>query len=235
MSGQFRLLIELQHLDDRLRALRAEQHDLPQILQPYEQACATAREELARLHATIEDAERQRRTLERELDSLQTQLAKTQSKLRDVKTNKEYSAVLAEIDAGKQHIAALEDQVLDLMEMTEQQRQAHQAQEQHVREAGQKLTEQEKHVQQTHAGLAQRITAEEAMRQDLVADLDDNFYAIYQRRAAQRGGQAVVQVQDGTCNGCHLKIQPQLVSEIRQQEKLTTCPHCQRILLWPVE
>lgn len=235
MRGQFGLLIELQHLDDRLRALQHEQYGLPQKLLPYEQVCQKAREALAQLFDSVEDTERHRRTLERELDSLQTQLAKTQSKLREVKTNKEYSAVLAEIDTGKQHIAVLEDQVLDLMERAEQQRQAHQAQEQNVQEAMRDLAEQEAHTQQAHTALAQQISAEQTKRQALVDGLEANLYATYQRLLSQRDKKAVVVVQGGACTGCHLKVQPQLVSEIRQQEKLHTCPHCRRILLWPAE
>lgn len=235
VRSQFLLLVELQRVDDRLHALQVEQHDLPRQLCSYELACTEARQELSRLRDDIDHSERQRRTLERELDSSQAQLAKTQSKLREVKTNKEYSAVLAEIDTGKQHIAALEDRVLDLMEATEHYRQEHQMQERCAQEATQELAEQERHVQQGHAAFAQQIAAEEVKRQQLVADLDTNLYATYQRLATQRNGQAVTQVRDATCGGCHLKVQPQLVSEIRQQAKLTTCPHCQRILLWPAE
>ena len=235
MQHQFRLLAQLQRLDDVLAALQREQHDLPQMLQPYAQACTKARATLAQLHDTIEHTERQRRTLERQLEGVQAQLMKTQHKLREVKTNKEYSAVLVEVDTHKQHIAALEDQVLELMEMSEQQRQGCRVQEQHVQEAIQGLAQQEKHVEQTRVGLTQQIATEAAKRRDLVTELDEAFYTVYQRIVSQRGGQAVVLVQNGTCNGCYLKVQPQLVSEIRQQEKLITCPHCKRIMLWPTE
>ena len=235
VRSQFLILVELQRLDDRLHALQVKQHNLPQQLGSYELACTEARQELSRLQDDIEHSERQRRTLERDLDSSQVQLAKTQSKLREVKTNKEYSAVLAEIDTAKQGIAALEDQVLDLMEATEQHRQEHQMQEQRAQKAMQELTEQERHVKQEHVAFAQKISTEEVQRQQLVAALDTKLYATYQRLATQRNGQAVAQVRDETCGGCHLKVQPQLVSEIRQQDKLTTCPHCQRILLWPAE
>jgi predicted nucleic acid-binding Zn-ribbon protein len=235
VRDHFLLLRELQHLDDRLHALQVEQHNLPQQLHPYELTCKEMRQELVRVHDDIEDTERQRRVLERDLESSQAQLVKTQNKLREVKTNKEYSAVQAEIATGAQHIAALEDQVLELMEAVEQRRQIYQIQERRVQEAAQELTAQEKQAQQTQADLARQITVEEVKRQQLVADLDAKLYAVYQRFAAQRGRQAVVLVQDGTCGGCHLKVQPQLVSEIRQQNKLITCPHCQRILLWPAE
>jgi predicted nucleic acid-binding Zn-ribbon protein len=52
--------------------------------------------------------------------------------------------------------------------------------------------------------------------------------------AAQHGGRVVAQLQDGVCSGCHLKVQPQLISEIRLQTQLFTCPHCRLMLLWPV-
>ena len=235
VHSQFVLLGELQRLDERWRALEVEQQRLPQQLQPYEIACTEAQQVLARLQEDMERTERQRRGIERELESLQTQLAKTQGKLYEVKNNKEYSAVLAEIAAGKQGIMALEDQVLDLMERLEQYRRTSQLQRQRVQEVMQAFTEQGKHVQQGRETLAQQLMVEGGQRQQIVADLDGKLYAAYQRLAAHRGGQVVVYMQDGTCGGCYLKVQPQLVSEIRQQDKLITCPHCQRMLLWPAE
>jgi predicted nucleic acid-binding Zn-ribbon protein len=178
--------------------------------------------------------ERQRRTLERELENGQAQLAKTQHKLHEVKTNKEYSAVLAEITAAKQQIMVLEDRILELMEALEQQRQTVQRQEQHVHETGQQLHGQREEVQQVYDTLQQQIGAEEGQRRQVITVLSAPLYLAYQRLAAQRNGQVVVEVQAETCGGCHLKVRPQLLSEIRQQDKLVPCPHCQRLLLWPL-
>jgi predicted nucleic acid-binding Zn-ribbon protein len=233
--SQFLLLVELQCLDDRLRALETEQRRLPQQLQPYEIACTEARQTLGRLQDDIEHTERQRRGLERELESLQAQLAKTQGRLHEIKTNKEYSAVLAEMAVGKQRITAIEDQVLSLMEHIEQSRYTIQMQEQHVQEAMQTFTEHSKRVQQSQQALTEQLMLEQTKRQQIVVDLDKKLYTLYHRLAVQRGSQVVVYVQNGTCGGCHLKVQPQLVSEIRQQNTLITCPHCQRMLLWPSE
>jgi predicted nucleic acid-binding Zn-ribbon protein len=232
---QFLLLMELQGLDDRLRALETEQRRLPQQLQPYETACTEGRQTLGRLQDDIEHTERQRRGLERELESLQAQLAKTQGRLHEIKTNKEYSAVLSEMAVGKQRITAIEDQVLNLMEHIEQSRRTAQMQERHVQEAMQAFTEHSKHVQQSQQTLTEQLMLEQAKRQQIVVDLDEKLYSLYHRLAAQCGSQAVVHMQNGTCGGCHLKVQPQLVSEIRQQNTLITCPHCQRMLLWPSE
>jgi predicted nucleic acid-binding Zn-ribbon protein len=233
VRDQFPLIATLQQLDNRLDALRRDVKALPQQLQVYDAAWAAARQALMAIDGDIERAERQRRSLERELDSLQTQLARTQSKLHEVKTNKEYSAVLVEIDTGKQHIAALEDQILELMEAVELQRQKRQQQAHQVQVAEQELGQQTERVRQEQAVLAKQVTAEEEARQHIAADVARDLYARYQQLSSIRDRQAVVFVQEGACGGCHLKVQPQLVSEVRQQDKLITCPHCQRILLWP--
>jgi predicted nucleic acid-binding Zn-ribbon protein len=233
MDHQFVLLMALQRLDEQLRALHVAHRDLPQQLQPYEMACGAAEQAITHLQEDMTLSERQRRALERELDSLQAHLHKTQSKLHEVKTNKEYSAVLAEINIGKQRIAVLEDQVLELMELTEQHGQNYVQQERQLQEVRQALLDEGRRVQHDQAALAERIAVEETKRQQIVDNLDTQLYALYQKIAPQRHGQAVVYIQDGTCGGCYLKVQPQLISEIRRQDKILACPHCQRLLLWP--
>ena len=233
MRDQFRLLLALQQADDRLRALALEEQQLPQRLQTYEAACAAVHQQLVQQQAAIEQSERQQRVFERELANHQEAIRKTQSKAHEVKTNKEYSAVLAEIDAGKQRLEALEDQLLALMEATDQQRQAYRMHEQQEHVAQQTLVEQRHQIQQEHETLRRTIAAEQARRQQMVADLEAKLYEQYQKVAAQHGGRSVAQLQDGVCSGCHLKVPPQMISEIRLQTQVFTCPHCRLVLLWP--
>ena len=233
MRDQFRFLLELQQVDDRLHALVTEEQRLPQRLQDYEAACTATRQQLAQQQEAIEQSERQQRTLERELAGHQDALRKTQSKTHEVKTNKEYSAILAEIAQGKQRLEALEDQLLALMEATDQQRQACRVQEQHVQAALQELAEQQQQIHQAQALLQRDIAAEQAKRQHTIMSLEAKLYEQYQKVAAQHGGRVVAQLQDSVCSGCHLKVQPQLISEIRLQTQLFTCPHCRLMLLWP--
>jgi len=232
VRDQFRLLLALQQVEDRLRACALEEQQLPQRLQAYEAACAAARQQLVQQQAAIEQSERQQRLFERELANHQEAIRKTQSKAHDVKTNKEYSAILAEIDAGKQRLEALEDQLLGLMEATDQQRQAYRAQEQQEHAALQELVEQTHYIQQEQETLRRTMLAVHERRQQTVAALDAKLYEQYQKVAAQHGGRVVAQLQEGVCSGCHLKVPPQMISEIRLQTQLFTCPHCRLMLFW---
>ena len=233
MRGQLALLTTLQKLDDRLRSLRREQQALPRQLEAPEHAHQEACEELGSVQAEINRNERRQHDLEMELQSTQDALDKVQRKLREVKTNKEYSAVLAEIDAGKQRMMSMEDQLLQLMEQAEQKRQAKGLQEQRVQATHDTLQEQGHIVEQASEILNQKILAEREKRHQAAVELSAELLKVYENLAAQNDGSVVVHLKDGVCGGCHLKVQPQLVSEIRLQESLHTCPHCRLILLWP--
>lgn len=233
MRSQLALLTKLQKFDDRLRLLRREQQALPLQLEAPERAHSEACEKLQTVQAEIKRNERQQHDLEMELQSTQDALDKGQFKLREVKTNREYSAVLAEIDAGKRRMISMEDQLLQLMEQAEQKRQAKRLQEQRVQAAHDALQEQGRGVEQASEVLGQEILAEREKRHQAVVGLDMELLEVYEKLAAQNDGSVVVHLRDGVCGGCHLKVQPQLVSEIRLQESLHTCPHCRLILLWP--
>jgi uncharacterized protein len=232
VRAQLLLLTELQNLDNQLYALAEKKQQLPLQLQPHEAACAHEYHKLQRLQADVSQWERQQRVIERDLADSQSTLTRTQAKLREVKTNKEYSAVLTEVATAEQRITALEDQILQLMEQTEQQRQAIQMQEQGVRTARQTLQEQTTHVAAAQELLDQEIASQQDKRQKTTLPLDPQLYETYQQLAAHYGGRAVVHVRDGVCTGCHLRISPQLVADIRLQQKLYRCPHCRLMLLW---
>jgi predicted nucleic acid-binding Zn-ribbon protein len=119
------------------------------------------------------------------------------------------------------------------MEATDQQRQAYRAHEQQERAAQQALLEQRQQLQHVQETLRRTMLAAQAQRQQTAVGLDAKLYEQYQKVAAQHSGRGVAQLQEGVCSGCHLKVPPQLISEIRLQTQLFTCPHCRLILLWP--
>ena len=235
MRDQLELLTALQEIDNRLRLLRREQQALPLRLEHPEREHGEAARELKSVQAEIDRNERQQHNLEMDLQSTQDALAKVERKLREVKTNKEYSAVLAEIDTGKQHIVSAEDRLLQLMEHAEQKRLAKQLQEERVQVTLVALQEQGYAVKEASEVLDREIAAEQEKRRQTAVGLRGELLQVYDKLAAQYDRSVVVHLRDGTCGGCHLKVLPQLVSDIRLQESLHTCPHCRLILLWPNE
>jgi predicted nucleic acid-binding Zn-ribbon protein len=70
----------------------------------------------------------------------------------------------------------------------------------------------------------------EGRRAGLRKSVSNVFLAVYDARGRTRRRPAIVEVRNGHCGGCHLRLPAQLDSTIRQRQSLYSCPHCGRIL-----
>ena len=79
--------------------------------------------------------------------------------------------------------------------------------------------------------LAERCRSRGEAMQQLTPPVKD----LFQRLLNSRKGLAVVGIKNGTCQGCFLALPPQLMQEVRRNDRVLTCSHCQRILYWSEE
>jgi predicted nucleic acid-binding Zn-ribbon protein len=235
VEGQLGLLVKLQELELAIKQFEAAIAAKPHELDPLMRALDDARASATTHRKDLETLDRQRRQLESAVTEEQYNLQKAQRKLLEVKTNKEYAAMMAEVEAFKQKISGHEDAVLQIMELSELRRQELQEIERRVKEAEQELAEGRRRnelelavLQDTLAG--RRQTREEAMQQCERPVMD-----LYLRLLSTRKGLAVVGIKNGTCQGCFLALPPQLMQEVRRNDRVLTCSHCQRILYWSGE
>jgi len=226
-------LIDLQQLDSRILLLEGELRQLPAEIEAIQAAVASSRNTVERVRAEWDSARKAIRVKEKDLEVSAAKRAKSEARLYEVKTNKEYSAVLAEIEEIKQEKAGIEEEILALMET--QERCARQIQE---GEAALKLREAE--AQRGEAEVRARIQTLEtdldllrASRESLVRQFPRDLLASYDRLLRHRNGAAVVQVlPGGICGGCRVALTPQRFHEIRQQSSLYTCESCGRYQYW---
>jgi predicted nucleic acid-binding Zn-ribbon protein len=67
-------------------------------------------------------------------------------------------------------------------------------------------------------------------RESLAADLEAPLRRQYETILSRKKGQAVVEIRGGTCEGCHMRVAPQLANEIHRNTRVIQCPSCHRIL-----
>jgi uncharacterized protein len=208
-------------------------------------------EHLAHIEAAYRDARRQREetekalaragerrtVLEDEIADLNEKLKKYQGQLQTVKTNREYGALLNEIDVVKRDIRTREDEILALEEAAtaasaelERRNEAFPAEE-----AG--YEEQMKEWRAEQALLSDEIARAEAKAKALREELDHRLLATFDRLSRVRAGIAVAKVdmvgpQTAACSVCHVRLRPQLLSDLRLARETVTCESCKRILYW---
>jgi uncharacterized protein len=226
-------LIELQDFDSRIARLEAEAARLPKQIEAIRTAVAESSRALELLRTRFEAARKELRGKERDLDVTSTKRSKAEGRLYEVKTNKEYSAVLLEIEEIKQEKAQTEEEILTLMESQERLTAD-------LRDAETRLHAREEQGRQDAASVQQRLDAVEAelaelrvQRQSRARELQSSLLTSYERILRARAGVAVASV-DGSCvcGACRVTIRPQAMQQLRGATELMLCESCGRYLYW---
>jgi uncharacterized protein len=235
VEDQIRTLVKLQDLELAIRrfeeAIAAKPHELDPLVRALDDRRASA----TKHRKDVEALDKQRRQTEASIIEEQSNLQKAQRKLLEVKTNKEYAAMLAEIEAFKQKISTHEDAVLQLLELGELRKQELQALEQQINGAEQRLVEGRQRNEAELAVLRDTLAERCRSRGEAMQQLTPPVKDLFQRLLSSRKGLAVVGIKNGTCQGCFLALPPQLIQEVRRNDRVLTCSHCQRILYWSGE
>ncbi|HVO26701.1 MAG TPA: C4-type zinc ribbon domain-containing protein [Candidatus Margulisiibacteriota bacterium] len=228
-------LAALQELDRQLREktelVRASEGEVTEL----ENQLAQQRE-VARQAREARDAANARRIeLETHLDAEEAKMKDRRMRLNRVRNEKELQALRREIEVSKEANQQTEEEVLRVLETVETLTAA-------AAEADQRLGELEATaattINERRTGLGQLledVAREREIRDRMANALDASLRQKYEQIFARRGGTAVVEVRNGTCQGCHMNLPPQLFNELQRTREVRTCPNCHRILFWRAE
>ena len=233
MDPQLQTLIELQGFDAKIAGLESEAARLPRQIEAIQTALAEARKAVEMVKGKLDSTRKDLRTREKDLEVANVKRQKLEAKLYEVKTNKEYSAVLLEIEEAKQEKAKTEEDILTLMEMQERLGVE-------IKEAEQRFKTREEQAKQDEAVVRKKLATVEhelhghrAERQARAKDLPAGLLASYDRISKARGGVAVAVVTAAAvCGGCRVGIRPQAIQELRTGSALMLCESCGRYLYW---
>ena len=232
MLADLERLVELQRLDSEIAEVEAAAAAIPGVIRRIEEQLMKAKAALDAVTAETDRMTKLRRQQERELEEVTDQLKKRQSRLFEIKTNQEYSAVLKEIEGLKHKVSVLEEAILVLLDQIEVELKARAEEEQRVRSSE---AEALRDTQRKEAELRQlrgRLSELQGAREGRSKNVESSLLQQYLRLLKSRAGLAVAPVRDGSCEGCHVALTPQLYSEVRRNEEILTCERCSRILYW---
>lgn len=234
-NPQLQLLIALQETDSEIADWEKGLAAVPVQVESAKSGLAARRKKLDEAEARIKEAQNRRRQLEQEVKIENDHMSKAKLKLPSVKTNKEYTAVLAEVEAIKQKVTGLEDQELELMETLESREKELPGFKAEYQEEEKKFNQYKSQKEAEKSRIEKDLGEARRKRDDLVRSVDPKLAQRYDKVLKQRGDHAVVQLVGHICQGCFQQILPQLVIEIRSGEKVFECIHCNRFLYWVPE
>ena len=228
MKEQLTYLLQLQAIDNKVRELESQRTSLPAKIEPLRKDLAKLEGMLTAERAKLTESETWKKQQSALLEADQTALRAAKLKVQATKNGKEYNAATREVDHKRKSIS---DREVELKKMTEG-----------LGSSTTVIAERDQAVQ----GLRDQLASEEAALAARLGQLDGDIAAASEGRDELRGkidkewvktydrlvrrGVAVAPVVNGTCQGCRVRIPPQLNNILARGEALQTCDRCGRII-----
>jgi predicted nucleic acid-binding Zn-ribbon protein len=172
-----------------------------------------------------------------DLKSRDAEIAKYRQALQVAKTNKEYSAILTQLNTHKADNSKLEEKVLGLMGQVDIRRKTLAGlNEQRAAEAG-RLSELQAAAQAEEDRCRDRLSALQADRDQAAAAVPPKALDFFNRVSQKNDGVAMAKVirthpkrAEYACDGCNMSINIEQVNAIMSRDEAITCNTCGRIL-----
>ena len=232
MKKQIDFLVKLQEKDRALDWFRWQIREGPERLQGLEKELEGLQEDVEADKRRIQDLNKTQRELEDEIEVGIAHIRKSRGRLMSIKNNKEYQALLREIEETEKGNSDKEDKVLGCLEDLDKLNNELGAKEKGLSAMRDRLESEKVAIAKELARIREEFSVVEKSREELIQTIDPKLLIKYEQIKATSGGIVLALVNNATCSECHLGIPPQMYNELQRQDTLKFCPNCQRIIFW---
>jgi predicted nucleic acid-binding Zn-ribbon protein len=176
--------------------------------------------------------------LEVELKSRDEHIAKYRAALNLAKTNKEYSAILTELNTNKADNSKLEADILELMRTTEADTTECTELEIQIAEQTEKVDEIRKTAESNAIDIEQEVTRVQLEWNAAAEGIGPGPLEVFKRTADTYDGEALAHTQQQdertgvySCSGCYMRTPDEIVNQLMTNDDLIRCSNCSRILV----
>lgn len=224
------VLKEIQEWDLEIYSLKETLNEIPLQLEESSRELERERAAFTEIQSSLQKLQLKQKEKEGELTAQEANIKKYEAQLTQVKTNKEYSSLQAEIVGLKADNSILEEAIIVLIDQVE----AEQAQ---LRDLQKKLDEKKaafeakkKELESKAAEIREQVNVLSQKRNEKIKQVDPEIASLYDRVVSRKQGLAMVKVDGENCPACQMQLRPQVMNEIQLKEKLVVCESCSRIL-----
>jgi predicted nucleic acid-binding Zn-ribbon protein len=229
---QIGALIQIQETDAEIIRINTALALVDGRIRELDQKLQSFNESIRSREADAETVRKKIKDYELEILECQKRIDRGQAHVKNITTNKEYQAVLKEIEEAKKRKSSLEDRQLELMEElektvddTENLRKDYVQLESFVSSQKDDIIK----ASETERMELEKLGAKRLHASEVV---DPSLLTRYDKILKIVGRKAVAGVAKSVCGGCHMNIPPQMFIELQKCKEIMYCPRCQRIIYW---
>jgi len=231
MNAELEKLVRLHHAETALKRIESDLAEVPRLRKEIEDRLERDRSRLDAAKAALAGSQKARKEHESAVADLKAKLSKYKGQLMEVKTNKEYTAVLHEIEGVERDIRARDDLTFGEMEREESFAQDVKREEAGFKAVAADAAREKAELDARAAALGAEASLKRADRDAAAAAIPEGALALYARVAKQRGS-GVAEARDGMCQACHVRMRLQIWVEVKKNEQLLQCESCSRLLYY---
>jgi predicted nucleic acid-binding Zn-ribbon protein len=225
-------LLELQRLDLRVNALRAELETFPKRIKDADAMLSGAKAALAAAKDKHSHAQTERKKFELDVHQWRERARKYRDQSASVKTNEAYKALQHEIAHAEAEASAAEDRQLEQMMAVEETEREIKSAEARFKEAEASLAAERKNIEAQGAAKKSELDSDLAQREKIALLIPEELIEKYSRVTKRHHGVALAEAVKEQCRGCGMRILPHTYQEVRRPEnhEIIQCETCSRIL-----
>jgi len=233
MRQDLKKLLHLQSLDLRTRQLGEEEVARKRELEALEEKIRADEEMAEEEKARWKEIQVQIKELELQVDEKKNQINKYQQQLLQIKTNKEYQALLLEIEGLKGDIRHLEDAILELMEAAEKEKKKMDRVQSDLEAERKKYREEEEAAARDLENISREKEEIKNKRKGAAESLEEDLLEKYERIFEHKPDRALVPVVAKTCRGCNMQLTGQVLNDLQKDDEIHYCENCGRLIYLP--
>jgi len=229
---QIRQLVALQHVDDGIHAVQAELEAAPKEVEDLEKRFAAQDSVRNGILEKLQHLEEQQKRLDADLEDSESRLLRSKDKLMQVENEREYQAMIHEMDNMEHHSQSTEEERIALQDELSRQQANLLAVEEIWNELKEELERQKENLEFRLNLSRERLAELETKRSTVSQDIPAPVLGRYEFIRNRLRHPVIVPVQEGICSGCHISIPPQVFIDLQRGNHIMSCPNCQRLMYW---
>ena len=243
MGQMLAALMDLQTIERQLAYVRGRLRTRKNAVAAQQRRIEQLRAEYQAMHEKSMNRRKDADRFELDLRQREEEVQKYRGALNTAKTNKEYAAILTQINTVKADNSKLEEQILKIMQDVDAIKvDADKLQEQLKTEEA-RLAEVEKSSLEEITKLTAMATDLSTQRDTAAKAVNPEFLAVFDRIAESYDGEAMAVIEvhgkrppyEYVCGGCFMSLNAEHVNALRVKDQIRTCDNCGRILFLEAE
>ena len=229
---QIRQLVALQHVDDGIHAVHAELEAAPKEVEALEKRFLAQDSQRNWILEKVQHLQEQQKRLDADIEDDESRLANSKNKLMQVENDREYQAMVREMDNMERQNISREEERMALQEERALQEENLRNVEETWNELKVELERQQENLEFRLNLSREKLEGLEAERATVSKDIPAPVLGRYEFIRNRLRHPVIVPVEEGICSGCHIAIPPQVFIDLQRGNHIMSCPNCQRLMYW---